>query len=539
LAGGDDKGSRRNMPPKFAVRFRAICVAVALASATALTVHAAAAKDPLIGATREQVLAKYGEPKNTIVAGNREVLLFERDRVTLRDNVVIQVERLPEPVRHTPEPAPAPAPVAATSATPTQSTSANNAPATATTTPAPAATTSTTSTASTPPASAAPDPEAPLEIKVRSAGAHPVTKAEPAASTPAPAPAATTAVIPATKPVEKSTAPAPVTPAIAVAPATTPPVASTTTPSPATTATTTAPATESTAQAAPATKAGEAPKAAEETPAATPAEPAKTDETAAAADDKKEKAKAKKPAHRRLDDGDVADEPVITTSTYVIGAVIIGAGVAFIIWRMRQRQLELAASAVSRTPFSAPVATSSGGGAVFTADLLGKLEWKRFEELVAAYYSKTGVVAARTKTGPASPVHIKISWKGEPRPFALVQCISHPAGLIDATRLQELVAVLGAEDIRRGYVVTTGKFNVPARDFAEEKHITLMSGDIFLEKINALPGSARTELVQEFSGSDNSTPTCPKCDTKMVPSPGDPAVWVCTTHPEVKKPAWK
>ena len=41
------------------------------------------------------------------------------------------------------------------------------------------------------------------------------------------------------------------------------------------------------------------------------------------------------------------------------------------------------------------------------------------------------------------------------------------------------------DDIRRGYVVTTGKFNVPARDFAEEKHLTLLPGDIFLEKLNA------------------------------------------------------
>src|SRR4030095_15941392 len=109
----------------------------------------------------------------------------------------------------------------------------------------------------------------------------------------------------------------------------------------------------------------------------------------------------------------------------------------------------------------------SGNG--FTEDQLTKLEWKQFEDLVVSYYSKTGVVAVRTKTGPESPVHIKISWKGEPRPFALVQCIAHPVGLIDSKPLQALVASLATEDIRRGYIVTTGKFNVAARDFAEEK----------------------------------------------------------------------
>ncbi len=509
-------------------------MAVALASATAPTVHAVAAKDPLIGATREQVLAKYGEPKNTIVAGNREVLLFDRDRVTLRDNVVIQVERLPEPVRHAPLPEPASAAPAQTTVTPAAPNSAtpaaNNAPAATTTTPAPAAAATTTATPTTNPATtvapspATPDPNAPLEIKVRSSGSRPAAKSEPvppapATTTPVATPAATTPA-----PTENA-APAPVTPANAVAPATTPPVASTaaTTPPPATSA----PA-ESTAP-----KTAEAAKPAEETPAVAPAETAKADEAATtAADDKKEKAKTKKLGRRRLDDGELAEEPIFTTSTYLIGAVIIGGGLAFIVWRMRQRQLELAASAVSRTPFSAPVAASAGGGAVFTADLLGKLEWKRFEDLVAAYYSKTGVVAARTKTGPASPVQIKISWKGEPRPFALVQCISHPSGLIDATRLQELVTVLAAEDIRRGYVVTTGKFNVPARDFAEEKHITLLPGDILLEKINALPDAARNELMTEIMTGDYTTPSCPKCEAKMVRNPDDSSQWRCATHPD-------
>jgi restriction system protein len=161
--------------------------------------------------------------------------------------------------------------------------------------------------------------------------------------------------------------------------------------------------------------------------------------------------------------------------------------------------LELAATTVLSTPLSIPIAPQKSTGAVFTADLLSKLEWRRFEELVAAYYSKTGVVATRTKTGPDSPVHIKISWKGEPRPFAYVQCIAHPSGLVDAKPVQNFVAVLAAEDIRRGYVVTPGKFNVAARDVAEEKHITLLPGDIFLEKLNALPAAARAEVMQAIS----------------------------------------
>ena len=227
-------------------------------------------------------------------------------------------------------------------------------------------------------------------------------------------------------------------------------------------------------------------------------------------------------------------ESIFTLQTYVIATVIIGAGIGFLIWQSKQRQLELAASAVSRAPFS--VEPSSGGGAMFPTDLIPGLEWKRFEELVAAYYSKTGVVAVRTKGGPQSAVPIKISWKGEPRPFACVQCISRPSGLDDAKPLQDLFAVIAAEDIRRSYLVTTGKFNVPARDFAEEKHLTLLTGDLLLEKLNALPDMARNELMQEITTGDYTTPSCPKCEARMVHSPEEPSAWRCSAHPDITLP---
>lgn len=219
-------------------------------------------------------------------------------------------------------------------------------------------------------------------------------------------------------------------------------------------------------------------------------------------------------------------ESIFSFRTYLISAVIIISGIAYLIWRRRERQLALSATTVSASPFVTQPAAAAPGTR-FTGELISKLEWKRFEELVAAYYNRTGVVAARTKSGPASPVHIRISWKGEPRPFACVQCISHPPALIEAKPVQALIDAIAAEDIRRGYIVTTGKFSVPARDLAEEKHITLLSGDIFLEKLNALPEPARAELMRDATGGDYVTPTCPTCETKMTRSPSDPSVWQC------------
>jgi hypothetical protein len=167
-------------------------------------------------------------------------------------------------------------------------------------------------------------------------------------------------------------------------------------------------------------------------------------------------------ARRRISEAGDPDDPdfreaFYTTPTFIMIVVVVAGGLAYLLWRARQRQLVMAATAVSHSPFGMAADTRRDTGATLTADLLSKLEWKRFEELVADYYAKTGVVAARTKTGPATPVHIKISWKGEPRPFAYVQCIAHPVGLVDVKPLQDLVAVLTAEDIRRGYVITSGQ----------------------------------------------------------------------------------
>jgi len=233
-------------------------------------------------------------------------------------------------------------------------------------------------------------------------------------------------------------------------------------------------------------------------------DPVKDAAAAAAAAEKK--AKVRDAVQRRIEAIGDAPLPDPTTAiwsgkNFVLMFVIVAGGIGYMVWRRRQHQLELAATAVSHSPFEAQPVNDVASGAVFSADLIGKLDARRFEDLVVAYYCKTGVVAVRANEAPGSPVHVKISWKGEKRPFACVHCIAQPAGLVDAAPLQQLFDVINAEGIRRGYVVTTGKFNVSARDFAEEKHLTILHGDLFIEKLNALPGPARNEIMHAVSGS--------------------------------------
>jgi hypothetical protein len=479
-----------------------------------------------IGATREQILSAYGEPRSAMVAGNQEILWFARERMVLRDGVVIEVEPLASGVARPSSPEAVPAagdtgmaseagelsPAQPGAASPRQSAS-TDAPVEVPR-PVPGAAGSTDSHLTIksvrPPKSEYTRPETKEPTKEPSSSDVPPVRPGPTPPPRGPLPAATfplagSAVL--TPPVSPSAADQPDAPA------------------------------------APAPAEAAAPASVDEeivlVPGAVSVRPGTSVPEIAPGGDP-----TLVPA-QKLQAGDTAAPPefpepverLFTVRTYLVAFLVFFGGVAFFFWRLSQRRLEMAASSVAGNPFAPPL--SAGGAARFTPDLLSKLEWKRFEELVASYYGKTGVVAVRTKSGPTSPVHIKISWKGEPRPFACVRCIAHPSGLIDAKPVQELFENISAEDIRRGYVVSTGKFSVAARDFAEEKHLTLMPGDLLLEKLNALPDQARAELLKEITNGDYSTPSCPRCDTRMVHSPNDALVWHCPKHPDVTIPVWK
>jgi hypothetical protein len=535
-----------NMPVKFVPLLRACCVAGALMLGRVEAVDQKA----LIGATRAQILARFGTPKSEIVAGSREVLFFTGERIVLRDNVVVEADEVP--IETTPPPAPPP-PAASTSSTDESATSTTKASSESrwtpanqsadtndgTTTPSKKSDTAAKEATSAPVTPAKP---AEPELKILSVRPPSRTFAQPAPSNPEPAAPSAPAPAAAAPSPAPASSPSQAPSSVSVAPENSAPSAAAERreevkqPSPAAAAT---PATAP-ANAAPVAAGAETPAAATATPSSGATAPTVASTTTAAAaaapaippgkvtvPNAAAPAKSTRNAYAAIEHTDAVSS-IFTARTYAIAFVIIVGGIAYIVWRRKQRDLALMATAVSRPPFAAAAAPAApGAGTRFTPELLTRIEWKRFEELVAAYYNKTGVVAARTKTGLASPVHIRISWKGEPRPFACVQCVPHPTGLIEAKAIQALCDVLAAEDIRRGYVVTSGKFSVSARDLAEEKHITLLSGDIFLEKLNALPEPVRAELMRDVTAGDFTTPTCPQCESKMARSTVDSSMWQC------------
>lgn len=462
------------MPAKTAHRVRI----GSLVLASLLTfARAAEPPHPLIGATRDQVLQKLGGPKSQLEAGSRTVLLYQNERIVLRDNLVVEVEPMGS-VMVRPSPAPsAEVTVSTGGGSPARAVDVNPSPAVA-----PAATSAAVAPLETA-AMQAGGNEPKVEIKLvrppsanytRPTGPSPeVNPRPPQVTAPANPLVATKPVAPVAEPASAAANPKP-----AAEPVVAPPP-------------------ENVAK-----------KSADEAAA----EQARAEKLAAEAAAKEMKAKAIEATRRRLKDANAQgpeESPISSTLLIAIGAVVVG-GLGFVIWRWRQRQFELAATSVQNTPVAPGGGTavaSLAAGSTFTDDYIGQLDPGRFEILVSAYFNKTGVVASRAKAGQGAVAQIRISWKGEPKPFAGVLCIAAPEGAIEAKALMPMMAELEADQIRRGQVVTTGRFSAGAKQFAVEKHLTLLSGESLLEKLNALPESARKDIHNSVLAGENAQPT--------------------------------
>ena len=441
---GFSQHCRTIMPATFAPALRACCAAVAL---LLLSVRAAEPVSPLIGVTMEQVITRYGEPKSQIVVGNRIVMFYPRERIVVREGRVIEVEQITaEPVRRSEPPSGVPANPGANAA---------SGPGPAGGVPPGKAGELTAPGVATPgmpagidPATGAPLPPAEPRVEIKLVRL-PSANAGRGATAPVPPPVAAP-IEPVVEPPEPKVQPGPPKP----------------------------------------------------DPAALAAAAARAAELAA----QNKRAKAASSAVRRLDfaEGSALEDESTPMWRYALLVVVAIGGVGFFVWR--RRQADLLATSVENTPVRAPSSATTTSvttppmpmrprETLFAAEFLSGLDEARFESLVAAYYVKTGVVAARANAGDAGPALIRISWKGEPRPFAGVLCLAQPRASIDATPLRELAAALAQEDIRRGHVVTTGKFTAAARDFAAENQLTLLPGDAFREKLNALPNGARAEIM--------------------------------------------
>jgi restriction system protein len=151
----------------------------------------------------------------------------------------------------------------------------------------------------------------------------------------------------------------------------------------------------------------------------------------------------------------------------------------------------------------------------WSLDLLQELEWKRFEEVTAEYYRIQGFDAKTTRIGADGGIDIVLRKDGLDKPIAVVQCKAHKNN-IGIKPIRELYGVMAAEKIENGVFITTSDYTSEAIQFADEKKMLLLSGKDFIQKINNLNHEQKSKLLDFATHGDYITPTCPRCDIKMI-----------------------
>ena len=189
---------------------------------------------------------------------------------------------------------------------------------------------------------------------------------------------------------------------------------------------------------------------------------------------------------------------------YASGAVVLIAAAAAI----------LAAALVRRR--KGPADASRAAAPRWSLELLRRLEWRRFEELCAAYCEVAGTAD---------------------KPSSVVQCKPSSVYTVGIRAVRELRAAMAAAGVPQGVLVACGTFTSEAKEFSRGENIELIDGGELLRKIGALAPEQGQALLKLATAGDFSTPTCPACGIKMTArssSTEGRKFWGCLNYPRCK-----
>jgi hypothetical protein len=191
---------------------------------------------------------------------------------------------------------------------------------------------------------------------------------------------------------------------------------------------------------------------------------------------------------------------------YASGAVALIAAAAAI----------LAAALVRRRKGPAD-ASRAAAPRSWSLELLRRLEWRRFEELCAAYCEVAG---------------------GADKPPSVVQCKPWGVYTVGIKAVRELRAAMAAAGLPQGVLLACGTFTSEAKEFSRGENIQLIDGGELLRKIDALAPEQGQALLKLATAGDFSTPTCPACGIKMTArtsSTEGRKFWGCLNYPRCKR----
>jgi restriction system protein len=173
----------------------------------------------------------------------------------------------------------------------------------------------------------------------------------------------------------------------------------------------------------------------------------------------------------------------------------------------------------------------------WSVELLRQLEWKRFEELCAAYFQALGFEVRIERFAADGGADLDLYASGKPARALIAHCEGWSAHTVGFRRVRELQAVLKAQNVAEGVFISSGRFTREARDFAAKENINLIDGSEFLLKIASLETEQSAALLKLATSGDYLSPTCPPCGVKMLPwasTEGGRKYWRCRNYPRCK-----
>jgi len=191
-------------------------------------------------------------------------------------------------------------------------------------------------------------------------------------------------------------------------------------------------------------------------------------------------------------------------------------------------------TALSSIDLEAWAAPSTVDATRWSVDLVKRIEWRRFESLLAAYFEALEFRISSPEKHKDRVVVLELYAGEAQNPSLLVACQAWNVYSVGIRPVRELVDAMRAQGVPEGAFVTSARFTPEAQALAGKHNVMLIDGADLVAKIQALAPERAAALLALATEGDFLTPTCPACGVKMTARSNSPygrKFWGCVNYP--------
>lgn len=161
------------------------------------------------------------------------------------------------------------------------------------------------------------------------------------------------------------------------------------------------------------------------------------------------------------------------------------------------------------------LSTVSNKAEGWTPDLLIRLDWRRFVDLVRLVIAKGGYrpLSMGIRKDGVGLLSIADPMAKKPESLAGFASWNHP--LVGGNLMRDFVREMGRRRFRQAVFFTPGTFADEAVDLACGHPVELVDGQAFLQVVARLSADDQRHLFTLSTAGSFDVPTCPTCDTGM------------------------